>query len=110
MSNYKLPKKIKILMERELRQYYENKKLLEDLKRNKMHVATRKFLYIEKRLEYVENVHKKLNSFEKEMYKFIFIYNYDPLYVETIKNISKSTYYNVYNKCVFLLAEEWGEI
>lgn len=109
MSTYKLSKEVKKRMEKELRQYYQNKKQLNILK---MHneASTRKYLYIEQRLLYVENVYNKLKPFEKEVYNLIFKENCDSVYVETNKNISKSTYYNVFNKSIYLLAAEWGEI
>ena len=109
MSNFKLSKELKKKMERELRQYDENKKQLNSLKKYNT-VSTRKYLYIEQRLIYVENVYNKLKPFEKEVFDLIFNKNCDSVYVEVNKNISKSTYYNVFNKCIYLLAQEWGEI
>ena len=103
MSTYKISKELKKRMERELRQYDENKKQLNNLKKNNS-ASTRKYLYIEQRLIYVENVYEKLKPFEKEVYDLIFKQNYNPIYVETNKNISKSTYYNVLIKVyIFLL-------
>lgn len=108
MSNYKLPKDIKNKMERELRQYYYNKKKLERLKQNKEN--TRSLMYLEERLIYVENVYIQLKPFEQKVYDLIFKENCNPTYCETMETISKSTYYNVFNKSIKLLAEEWGEI
>lgn len=107
MKNYKLDKEIKKRMERELRQYYDNKKKLEILKNTT--AETRRLAYLEERLKYVENVYNRLKPFEREVYNLIFKENCDSLYCETSKNISKTTYYNILNKSILYLAEEWGE-
>lgn len=104
----KLQKELKKKMERELRQYYDNKKKLEQLKVVK--VETRRLLYLEERIHYVENVYNKLKPFEQEVYDMIFKENYDWLYCKTTKNINKNTYYNILNKSILFLAEEWGEV
>ena len=94
MSNYKLSKETKILMDREFRQYKENKRLLNFLN--------------QKRMEYIEKIFNNLTPFEKQMYDYIFAKNYDWAFCETHFNISKSTYYNLYNKFINSLAKEWG--
>lgn len=112
MKNYRLPKEIKKRMERELRQYYDNKNKLEYLKIQFANekINTRTLLYLEERLLYVENVYKRLKPFEKEIYDLIFREKCDVLYCETHKHITKNTYYNILNKSILYLAEEWGEI
>lgn len=109
MTSYKLPKEIKKKMEREIKQYYENKKILDTLKQNPK-IATRRYLYIEQRLQYVENVYNKLKPSEKQIYDLIFKNNCNWLYCQTVHNISKICYYSVYNKSLYYLAEEFGEI
>ena len=126
MSNYKLPKELKKQMEKELRQYYYNKKKLNRLKQdiiekketsvdptgNKITKleSTRSLIYLEERVHYVENVYNRLRPFEQEVYNLIFKENCDSMYCENIKRISKTTYYNILNKSIYYLAEEWGEI
>lgn len=126
MQNYKIPKELKKRMERELRQYYYNKKKLNKLKNDIINEknktkdptgttvtkveSTRSLLYLEERIEYVENVYNKLRPFEQEVYDLIFKEGCDFTYCETNKNVSRTTYYNILNKSVYLLAEEWGEI
>ena len=56
---------------------------------------------------YVEG---ELYVFEKEVFTFIFKNNYTWLYCETHKNIHKNTYYNIFNKAIYKLAKEFGEI
>lgn len=125
MPNYKLPKELKNRMERELRQYYDNKKKLDRLKNSiiqEKNVSkdptghkvstfenTRSLVYLEERLHYVENVYQRLNPFEQEVYDLIFKQKANVVYCEN-KNISRSTYYNIMNKSIYYLAEEWGEI
>lgn len=105
----KLSKETKKLMERELRQYKDNKRLLDRLKVNN-EVSSRAIIICEDRIKYIENVINSLTPFEKQMFENIFYRNYDWTYCETHFNISKFTYYNIYNKCINLLAEEWGKV
>ena len=126
MPNYKLPKELKNRMERELRQYYDNKKKLDRLKtmlaeekpitrdptgqKVTSFENTRSLVYLEERLHYVETVYKRLKPYEREIYNLIFKEKYDSISCKAIKNIDKSTYYNILNKSIYFLAEEWGEI
>lgn len=109
MKDYVLPKDIKKKMKRELMQYYENIELLQRLKESEK-VATRRYIYIEQQLQYVRNVINALNSAEKEAFEIIFKEKYDFSSKKAHKYISRATYYRVYNKSIYLLAEEWGEI
>ena len=104
----KLSKETKNFLERELRQYKENKRLLEKLNKHDK-IPSRAILICENRVRYIENVFNKLSPFEKQMFEYVFYKNYDCTYCEMHFNISKSTYYNIYNKCINLLAEELGE-
>ena len=133
MSKYKLSKELKKRMDRELRQYWENKRKLEKLELDIIEasnfgsnnsnsisdttsqkairlISTRSILYCQERINYVENVLKRLNSFEKQMFERIFKHGSDWLYCEVNFRVSKSTYYNIYNKCIYFLAQEWGEV
>lgn len=135
MYKYKLPKDLKKRMDRELRQYWLNKQKLEQLEleiieatspKDNQHssnfisdstsqkaiklISTRTILFCKERISYIENVINRLNSSEKQLFECIFKNGYDWLYCEVNFHISKSTYYNIYNKCLFFLAEEWGEI
>lgn len=73
-------------------------------------MQTRKYLYIEERLYYVEEAYNRLNENEKKVYEMIFEKGYNWLYCQTMCNIDKHTYYNVFNKSLYFLAQEWGEI
>ncbi len=126
MPNYKLPKELKNRMERELRQYYDNKKKLDKLKLSLIEErprtedptgnkvsgleSTRSLIYLEERLHYVENVYNRLRPYEQKIYNLIFKECCNPLYCEVEESISRSTYYNIFNKSLYYLAEEWGEI
>ena len=89
MSNYKLPKELKNKMERELRQYYYNKKKLDRLKATLLNnnISSRSLLYLEERLQYVENAYKRLKPYEQKVYDLIFKDCCDPLYLRVIKTI-----------------------
>ena len=133
MSKYKLSKDLKKRMDRELRQYWDNKRKLKKLELDIIEannstqgnsnsisdltsqkaiklLSTRSILYCQERITYIENVFKRLNSFEKQMFERIFKHGYDWLYCEVNFRVSKSTYYNIYNKCIYFLAQEWGEV
>ena len=112
----KLSKESKRFYERELRQYWKNKEKLCNLlvkqqnspKNNFM--SSRTIIYLQDRIDYIENTIKQLNDFEKEVFLMIFKENCTWLYCETNKNINKNTYYNIFNKIIYLLAQEFGEI
>lgn len=120
-------------MERELRQYWTNKEKLSKLEKQIIEasgsgsvqnntvsdptaqkaiklVSTRAILYCQERILYVENVIKRLDKFEREVFNLIFKENCDFTYCEQIKHINKNTYYNIYNKSIYFLAEEFGII
>ncbi len=107
----KINKQVKKFLDRELRQYKLNKKKLIRLEEKEKGIEpSRVTIMVKERTEYIDNVIMQLNPFEKEVFKLIFFEGRDWLYCEINKNISKSTYYNIYNKIISLLAEEWGEI
>ena len=132
----KISKEIKIKMKREFEQYWQNKKKLKELeekiiesspgglneitKNNTISdttaqkaiklVSTRSILFCKERIMYVENVINQLSQNEQKIFLAIFKDRCNCKYCETHFNISKSTYYNIYNKCIELLAKEWGEI
>lgn len=120
-------------MERELRQYWTNKEKLARLEKQIIDesgsgsiqknsvsdttaqkaiklMSTRSIIYCQERILYVENVIKRLNKFEREVFKLIFKDNCDFTYCEQMKHINKNTYYNIYNKSIYYLAEEYGMI
>ena len=106
MSTYtKLPKEIKRYYERELKQYSKNKKILEKALQG-CKTNTRTILFLENRINNIETVIKQLNDFEQEVFDMIFNKKYDWLYCKTIKQIDKNTYYNILNKCIYMLAQE----
>lgn len=95
-------------MEREIRQYEHNKKKLERLKLKEK--DTRRYIYLEERLQYVETAYNLLRPDEQKVYNMIFKERCNWLYCQTVYNIDKNTYYNTYNKSLYFLAQEWGEI
>lgn len=105
---YKLHKDLKEKMLTEIEQYDYNLKLFKQLQEN--NEGTRRLLFIEHKLNCVENAYNQLDTFEKEVYDYIFKKHYSWLYCESVKQINKNTYYHVYNKSLYLLAKEIGEI
>ena len=128
-NNAKSFKRNKKTNGRELRQYWTNKEKLARLEKQIIDesgsgsmqkksvsdptaqkaiklISTRTLIYCHERILYVENVIKRLDKFEKEVFKLIF--NCDFTYCEQMKHINKNTYYNIYNKCIYYLAQEYG--
>lgn len=130
-----ISKEVRKRMIRELQQYWDNKKKLERLERDIIDstptsdgqprstttsdttaqkalklVSTRSILYCRERIQYIENIRNQLNDFEKNMFNKIFKDKCNWKYCEANYNISKNTYYAIFNKCIYLLAKEWGEI
>ena len=95
-------------MEREIKQYEHNVKKLEYLKGKT--ASTNRLFYLEERILCVKNAYNRLNENEKKIYDLIFKSSCNWLYCQTMYNIDKDTYYNVFNKSVYFLAEEFGEI
>ncbi len=106
MIKKKLPKEVKKYYERELRQYWSNKNKLKYIEK----MNTKTALFLTERIHCIETVISRLDDFEKEVFNLIFRDNMSWLYCKNIKNISKTTYYNILNKCIYMLAEETGEI
>ena len=102
----KLSKELKKYYERELKQYGNNKNKLKYME----NLNTRTILFLTERINCIEAVINRLDDFEKEVFYLIFRDNASWLYCKNIKNISKTTYYNIFNKCIYMLAEEVGEI
>ena len=117
MENYnKLSKESKKFYERELRQYWENKKKICILLSKKEKspeidcISSRTIIYLQDRINKIESVIIRLKPFEKEIFEMIFKENLDWQYCKTQKNIDKNTYYNIFNKAIYMLAKEFGEI
>ena len=131
----KISKEVKKRMDRELRQYWDNIKKIEKLRSDIIEesnngeggtksnttsdptyqkaiklLSTRGLTLLEERILYVSNTIKRLTPFERKVFNLIFKDGCDSLYCETYEHISKSTYYNIYNKSIYYLAEEFGEI
>ncbi len=116
MLNNKLSKESKKFYERELRQYWKNKEKLGNLLHRKEkqphgdYMSCRTIIYLCEHIDYIETVINKLKPSEKEIFEMIFKENLGWQYCKTKKNIDKNTYYNIFNKSIYLLAEEFGEI
>jgi len=67
----KMTRETKKFMEREIRQYNYNKHKLEGLKQNTK-ISTRRLLYLEERIYYVEHSYNRLNDEDKKIYDLIF--------------------------------------
>lgn len=104
--NEKLTKEQKNFYSREFYQYWDNKKRLEQYK----NMNSRIVLYLIDRISSIENVIKELKDSEKEIFYMIFKENRDWLSCKMNMNIDKNTYYHVLNKCLYALAQEFGEI
>lgn len=135
MSNYKLPKHIKIYIEHELYDYIGNKKLQEEieddiinssggndgqpkgnntsdptsLKAEKL-TTSRALLIVTKKIQKIEKVLNILSADEREIVETIFFKGHSQIYAEMHDDISKNMYYYMKSKMIYLTAREYGEI
>lgn len=136
-ANYKIPKGLKRYILNELYQYWENKRQLEELEdeedttsknetgirpknqvnrptenkalKNLSKKSTRHQLAIERKVRCIDEVYKRLNKEEQDLFNLMFRDGYSQQKAEE-KGISYDTYYNTQNKIVYLTALEFGEI
>lgn len=138
-KQYKVPYHIREYVKKELYQYWDNKKDLEELEADiidespepadgqpkgngvgkpterkaiKIYekTGTKRLIKIEKNINAIEKAFKRLPEEEMEIVELIFQKGQSQIYTETHNNISKDTYYNVMNKTIWITAIEMGEI
>ena len=134
-KDYKVPSWVKKNVTNELYHYWDNVKLLEELKeeimdsspapadglprgnqRGKpteskvMRLNSRAILVTANKIMQIENVIKLLNDDEKEIFNIIFKERMTNVQAYVKKHISKELYYNVRCKIVWLVAFEMGYI
>lgn len=137
---YKVPNHVKRNIINELYLYWKNKKELDEIEqeivdespnnpevnikpKNKVSKpaeskalriigtkSTRAFIIAQRRIGYIENAIKRLNDEDREVFELIFRDGYSQQKAYFEKGVSKDTYYNVYNKIIYLVAIEFGEI
>lgn len=132
---YQVPGWVKKNVKTELYQFWKNKELLEELKKDIIEssssndgqprgnmtsdstqqkatkiISNRRIIETERRIGYIEEAVRKLNEEEKEVFEIIFKYGYNQRLAETQKYISKHTYYNTIDKIVYYTALEFGYI
>ena len=134
-KDYKLPDWVKTNVTNELYQYWDNVKLLEELKeeimesssappdgqprgnqRGKpteskvMRLNSRAILVTANKIMQIENVLRMLNNNEKDVFEIIFKERLDRIQAYTQKNIPYNMYYNVRKKVIWMVAYEMGFI
>lgn len=134
---YKVPRWVKKRVETELYQYYDNKELLKEFEADILEASpyndgqprgnetsdttvvkaiklanrsTRVLIETDRRLRYIENAIKRLNSEEKQIFEYIFKDGYNQVLAQMYKYVSKDSYYNTYNKIIYYTAIEFGFI
>lgn len=138
-KEYRVPYRKKEYVKNELYQYWDNKRVFEELRKDIIEesppptdgqpkgngtgnpterkalkiiekTSTRRLLTIENRLRAIERAFKMLVPEEMEVVELIFKEGKSQIYTEMNNNISKDTYYNTMNKIIWLVAKEFGEI
>lgn len=134
-TSYRVPFNTKKRVKEELYGYWDNQKKLEELKKEIIEsspgpadgqpkgngtgnpteakairmMTSRAILVVAERLHYIDNAISRLNDEEKEIFEIIFKKKLNQRAAETYECISKSQYYNLYNKIIYLAAIELGE-
>ena len=137
-KKYKMNNALRNNILRELYQYYENKRQLEEMEdeegaskgnetgitpKNKVSRPTenqalmalsrkssRYLLAVERKVRCITNVYNRLNESEQELFDLIFKEGYSQKKAEQEGKASYDTYYNTHRKIVLLTAFELGEI
>lgn len=134
-SDYKVPAWVKKNVTNELYHYWDNVKMLEELKEEiidaspappdglprgnlrgssteskVMKLNSRAILVTANKIMQIENVIKMLNDEEKEVFEVIFKERLSHVQACMRKGISKNNYYNVKSKIVCLTAFELGYV
>ena len=134
-TSYRVPFNTKKRVKEELYGYWDNQKKLEELKKEIIEsspgpadgqpkgngtgnpteskairmMTSRAILVVAERLHYIDNAVSRLNEEEREIFEIIFKKKLNQRAAETYECISKSQYYNLYNKIIYLAAIELGE-
>lgn len=135
-NKYKVPSSVKNTIKTELYQFWRNQELLEELKQDiisdsPVHdgqptgkgstsnpveqkamkiVSSRRILETERRVNYIKDAMKRLDKYELEVVILIFRDKYNSTLAYTQRYISKDVYYNIYNKIIYYVAQEFGYI
>ena len=134
-KDYKLPDWVKTNVTNELYHYWDNVKMLEELKEEimesssappdgqprgnqngkpteskVMRLNSRAILVTANKIMQIENVIKLLNDAEKNVFKVIFYDRLNHHEAYSTKNITKDIYYQTKTKIIWLVALEMGYI
>ncbi len=104
-NNYKTPWHIRQFVKRELMDYKDNKRLIENYEGD-----TRGLILVNKRLAQIDAVLSRLNKEDKEAFNIIFIDKYTQTGAEIAKGLGKAAYYNAMNKIIYLTSKEMNLI
>lgn len=100
-NNYKTPWHIRQFVKRELMDYKDNKRLIENYEGD-----TRGLILVNKRLSQIDAVLSRLNKEDKEAFYIIFVDKYTQTGAEIAKGLGKAAYYNAMNKIIYLTSKE----
>ena len=108
-SSYKLPDHIKNYVKVELYNFTKTKKLLKDMRKNKL-VSSQSLLIAERKVAQIQTVLNRLNEDQRSIAETIFIKHYSQTKAEVEAYISYDSYYYTKNKVIFLVAKEMNLI
>ena len=100
-NNYKTPWHIRQFVKRELMDYKDNKRLIDNYEGD-----TRGLILVNKRLAQIDAVLSRLNKEDKEAFYIIFVDKYTQTGAEIAKGLGKAAYYNAMNKIIYLTSKE----
>lgn len=108
-TSYKVPDHIKNYVKVELYNFTKTKKLLKDMRNNKL-VSSQSLLIAEQKVAQIETVLDRLNDDQREIAEAIFIKHYSQQKAEVEAYISYDSYYWTKNKVIYLVAKEMNLI
>ena len=107
-NRYKTPPHVRAYVLRQLENYKADKKLIKNSEKlfKEYEIDTRDLILAVKRVKQIDRVFNRLDETDREAATLIFIDGYSQQGAEIAKGLSKSAYYRLMDKIIYLTARE----
>lgn len=107
-NRYKTPPHVRAYVLRQLENYKADKKLIKNSEKlfKEYEIDTRDLILAVKRVKQIDRVFNRLDETDREAATLIFIDEYSQQGAEIAKGLSKSAYYRLLDKIIYLTARE----